>query len=88
LTNNKNDERYRWARQSGVLATIPFLLAVPPVAGVLIGRWIDQKIGTAPAFMIVLMVLGFVAGIREVVNAVKKANLDPNDDKKNKTPDQ
>jgi len=87
LTNNKNDERYRWARQAGILGTIPFLLAVPPVAGVFIGKWIDGKLGTSPAFTIVFVILGFVAGIREVANVLKKANQDSDNDQKNKSPD-
>lgn len=81
-------------RQSGLLATIPFLLAVPPVAGVYIGKWIDEKAGTAPTFTIVLVVLGFIAGIREVASVIKKANQDLSNDKKdnntkngNKKPD-
>jgi F0F1-type ATP synthase assembly protein I len=82
LTTNKNDERYQWARQAGMLGTIPFLLAIPPIAGVFIGRWIDGKAGTAPAFLIVFVVLGFVAGIREVANVIKKANQELEDDKK------
>ena len=87
MTNNKNDERYRWARQAGILGTIPFLLAVPPVAGVFIGKWIDGKLGTSPAFTIVFVILGFVAGIREVANVLKKANQDSDNDQKNKSPD-
>ena len=87
MTNNKNDERYRWARQAGMLGTIPFLLAVPPVAGVFIGKWIDGKLGTSPAFTIVFVILGFVAGIREVANVMKKANQDSDNDQKNKSPD-
>jgi ATP synthase protein I len=88
LTNNKNDERYRFARQAGMLGTIPFLLAIPPVAGVFIGRWIDGKAGTAPVFLIVFVILGFVAGIREVANVLKKANQYSDDDKQNKSPGQ
>ena len=87
MTNNKNDERYRWARQAGLLGTIPFLLAVPPIAGVFIGKWIDGKLGTSPAFTIVFVILGFVAGIREVANVMKKANRDSDNDQKNKSPD-
>jgi ATP synthase protein I len=87
LTNNKNDERYRWARQAGLLGTIPFLLAVPPIAGVFIGKWIDGKLGTTPAFTIVFVILGFVAGIREVANVLKKANQDSDNDQKNKSSD-
>jgi ATP synthase protein I len=82
LTNNKNDERYRWARHAGLLGTIPFLLAVPPIAGVFIGRWIDDKAGTTPAFTIVFVTLGFVAGVREVASVLKKVNRELEDDKK------
>jgi predicted F0F1-ATPase subunit len=89
LTNNKNDERYRWVRQAGILGTVPFLLAIPPIAGVFIGKWIDEKIGSTPAFTIVFVILGFVAGVREVARVLKKANqdADADNDKKKKTPD-
>ncbi len=66
-----------------MLGTLPFMLAIPPVAGVLIGRWLDSKAGTSPLFTVVLVILGFVAGIREVINVLKKAELD-SDKKTNK----
>ena len=59
------------------------MLAIPPVAGVLIGRWLDARAGTSPLLTVLLVILGFVAGIREVVNVLKKANLD-SDKEKNK----
>ena len=62
---------------------MPFMLAIPPVAGVLIGRWLDDRAGTSPLLTVVLMIMGFIAGIREVVNVLKKADLD-SDKKKNK----
>jgi ATP synthase protein I len=89
LTNSNNDERYRWARQAGLLSTIPFLLAVPPIAGVFIGRWIDDRAGTTPWFTVVFVIFGFVAGIREVARVLKKANQDANNTKnKNDKPNQ
>lgn len=81
MKKNNNDERYRWARQSGLLATIPFLMAVPPILGLLIGRFIDGKIGTNPVFTIVFMIFGFAAGVREVASVLKKSDTD---EKKNK----
>jgi len=74
LKKDKSDERRAYVRQSGLLSTIPFLLAVPPVAGLLIGRFIDKKLDTDPIFTIVLLVLGFVAGARETAIVIKKAN--------------
>ena len=76
LNNKKNDDHYRWIRQSGLLATIPFLLAVPPIVGVVIGRWLDERFGTGPLFTVILLIFGFIAGIREVAAVLKKADSD------------
>jgi F0F1-type ATP synthase assembly protein I len=67
-------DRYARARQAGMLTTIPFLMAVPPIAGLFIGRFLDRKFGTQPAFTIVFLLLGFAAGVREVALVVKRAN--------------
>ena len=72
-------DRYAWARQAGMLSTIPFLMVVPPIAGLLIGRFIDRKLGTQPAFIIVFLVLGFAAGVREVAIVLKRANAQNSD---------
>ncbi len=62
-----------------MLSTIPFLMVVPPIAGLLIGRFIDRKLGTQPAFIIVFLVLGFAAGVREVAIVLKRANAQNSD---------
>jgi ATP synthase protein I len=80
LKENK-DDRYAWARQAGLLATIPFLLAVPPIIGVLIGRYLDDRFNTNPILTIVLLIFGFAASIREVATVLKKAG-DGSDKKK------
>jgi F0F1-type ATP synthase assembly protein I len=84
LKKDENDDRYRMVRQSGLLATIPFMLAVPPIAGLLIGRFIDNRINTNPVFTIILMVFGFAAGIKEVAGVLKKANADNEKDNQDK----
>lgn len=76
MTNKKRDERSRYLRQSGLLATVPFLLAVPPIAGLLIGRFLDGKFNTDPIFTIVLLILGFVAGARETASVIKRATAE------------
>jgi ATP synthase protein I len=69
-----------------MLSTIPFLMVVPPIAGVLIGRFIDRKLDTQPAFTIVFLILGFAAGVREVAIVLKRANDRANDgDKRDRT---
>lgn len=74
-------DRYAWARQAGLLSTIPFLMAVPPIAGLLIGRFLDKKLNVQPLFTIVFLVLGFAAGVREVALVLKKANSPTDGDK-------
>ena len=75
-------DRYAWARQAGLLSTIPFLMAVPPIAGLLIGRYLDKKLNVQPLFTIVFLLLGFAAAVREVANVLKKANA-PSDRDRN-----
>ncbi|MDO4552667.1 MAG: AtpZ/AtpI family protein [Bacillota bacterium] len=38
-------------------------VAVPIILGALAGRWIDQRLGTFPLFLAVLILLGTGAGI-------------------------
>lgn len=79
-------DRYGWARQAGLLSTIPFLMAVPPIAGLLIGRYLDKKFNLQPIFTIVLLLLGFAAGVREVTLVIRKANAPADgDDKRDRT---
>jgi ATP synthase protein I len=59
-------------RQLGVFMTIPFILAVPPVLGWFIGKWLDEKFNSKPFFMYLLILLGFMAGFREVYRIIKR----------------
>ena len=62
-----------------MLATIPFLMAAPPIIGLLIGRYPDNRFNTNPILTIVFLVLGFVASVREVAVVLKKAGSDNSD---------
>ena len=48
-------------------------LGLSVVLGVLIGRWLDGRLGTEPWLMLVFLVLGLVAGFRGVMRAVHRA---------------
>ena len=74
MNNKQQDDRYQAMRQVGLLTTIPILLAVSPIIGFFIGRFIDSKAGTEPWFGIVFLVLGFIAGARQVARVIKLAN--------------
>jgi len=69
----------------GLLSTIPFLMAVPPIAGLLIGRYLDKKFNAYPVLTIVFMLLGFAAGVREVALVIRKANAPDNGDKRDRS---
>jgi len=70
-------------RQLGLLSTIPILLAVGPLVGFFIGRWLDSKLGTAPYLLVLFLIFGFIASGREIYKLIKKAEEEPDNDDKN-----
>ncbi|HPH69300.1 MAG TPA: AtpZ/AtpI family protein [Kofleriaceae bacterium] len=44
------------------------------IIGLFFGRWLDGKIGSDPAFMIVFLLVGFAAGMKGVMRAVAAAD--------------
>jgi len=60
-------------RQLGILGTIPILLAVGPVVGFFIGRWLDSKLGTEPYLLILFLIFGFIASGKEIYKLIKQA---------------
>ncbi len=67
-------ERARQARQVGVLTAIPFVLLSGAGIGYLVGSWLDRRFGTDPAFVIVFLLLGFVAGGKETYRLIQLAS--------------
>ena len=51
-------------------------LGLSVILGALFGRWVDRQLGTEPVFMIVLLAIGFVAGIRGVLRSARRAVRD------------
>ena len=70
-------DKYKQARQLGLLTTIPMILAAAPLVGYFLGRWIDGKVGTEPILSLVGLGVGLVAGVRETVLILRKASRDP-----------
>lgn len=66
------DKKQPAFQQLGVFVTIPFVLAVPPIVGWFIGKWLDKKLDTTPYLMYVLLLLGFLAGAWECYRLVKE----------------
>jgi ATP synthase protein I len=59
-----------------MLTTIPMLLAVSPLVGYALGRWIDGRLQTEPWFSFVMLAVGFAAGVRETVLILRKVSKD------------
>jgi ATP synthase protein I len=69
--DDEEREKFSLMRQAAVLSAIPGFLVVPPVAGVLIGRWLDQRFHTAPWLLLVFLLLGFGSGVRLTLRTLK-----------------
>lgn len=48
------------------------LLAAGPLVGYWIGQWTDGHFGTAPWGKIILLILGFVASLKQVVSVIRR----------------
>ena len=66
-------DKYKRIRQLGLLTAIPMILAVAPLIGYYLGRWIDGRLGTDPVFSLIFLALGLVAGVRETISILRKA---------------
>jgi ATP synthase protein I len=47
-------------------------LGIAVIVGLLAGLWLDSHFGTSPWLMLVFLVLGLVAGFRNVIRAVAR----------------
>ena len=70
--DDEEREKYGLIRQAAVLSAIPGFLVVPPVVGVLLGRWLDQRFHTAPWLLLVFLLLGFGSGVRLVMRTLQQ----------------
>jgi F0F1-type ATP synthase assembly protein I len=69
VMEKKSEHKYAMMRQAGLVTVIPFLLMVSPILGYFIGRFLDGRFNTS-FLWIVFIVLGFVAGVREVYRII------------------
>jgi F0F1-type ATP synthase assembly protein I len=70
-------------RQLGLLGTIPILLAVGPLVGFFIGKWLDSKLGTEPYLLILFLIFGFISSGREIYKLIKRAEKESEDNENN-----
>ena len=72
MTDDEEEQNRKRARVVGVYITLPFVLAISPIIGWAIGRWLDKYFETTPYLTYSLLFLGVVAGVREFYRIVKK----------------
>ena len=72
LPPHHNAETSHWTRRAGDFLAIPITLAAAPTVGFLVGWFLDRSLQTFPWLTVTLLVLGFIAGAREVGRAVKR----------------
>lgn len=68
------DDKDARRRQAIVLTAIPMVLVAGPLVGVLIGSYLDGKFGTGPWIMIVFLILGAGASIKQVKQLLAKVS--------------
>lgn len=65
----------------GAISTMGISMALSIFIGVLIGRWLDQKLGTAPWLFFVFLMFGIAAGFRNIyIIAGRQRNQDSGED--------
>lgn len=80
LTPRPNKKSSKDLKQISLLATVPTILVAAPLVGYFIGKWLDTKFDSEPAFMITGVVLGFASAGLEIYYLVKKSSALEKDD--------
>jgi len=71
-----DSSRFRAMRLVATLGMIPILLAVSPLTGYGIGYLLDRWLHTGQVLRLVFLFLGFVAGVREMIRLIRRAQRD------------
>jgi ATP synthase protein I len=72
----KHGRRYRLI---GSLAGIPAMLIAGALVGYFLGKWLDQRLDTAPWMQLVFFFLGMGAAIRNISRLLKQVQKDSED---------
>ena len=76
MSNRDDDDDSPGAfERFGIYTTLPFILAVPPIVGFLIGQWLDKMLDTKPYLMYTCLIFGFIAAIREFYRVITNLKL-------------
>lgn len=64
LVDKKNE--FGWLKYVALINYIGFSIAAPIMGGVLLGRYLDERLDTRFIFMFILTVLGVLTGFRNL----------------------
>ena len=67
-------------RNLGSVSTMGFSMVFSIIIGILFGRWLDGKLGTAPWFFFIFMLLGIAAGFRNMFLLARRNSRDSDHD--------
>jgi len=71
--DKRKADLYKWIKIGGLLSFLPFVLVAGPIAGYILGSYLEHKF-SLPAYMsIIFMTIGFLASLKEAVRIVKIA---------------
>ncbi|HEX8947399.1 MAG TPA: AtpZ/AtpI family protein [Dissulfurispiraceae bacterium] len=70
--NDKNGEKSLWGQLLDA-SSVGIQLVVSTFVGLAIGYGLDRLFGTSPYLTFVFLVIGIIAGFRELVKVAKKA---------------
>jgi F0F1-type ATP synthase assembly protein I len=68
--------KYRGARVIALLGMVPLMLAIAPLIGYGLGLLLDRWLHTGWVLRIAFLALGFVAGVREMLRLIRRAQRD------------
>ena len=69
-------EKKDFLRWSGILSTVGINIVLATVIGFLIGYYLDSFLGTNPWLMILFLVLGIIAGFRNLFSILFRITKD------------
>ena len=64
---------FRWIRLAGLLTLIPIVMAAAPLAGYVAGDWLSFRFRFPRYTVILCVIIGFAAAVRETVIIIKAA---------------
>jgi len=74
---NQSDIRkadlYKWIKIGGLLSFLPFVLVAGPMAGYVLGSYLEKKFGLPAWVSGALITIGFIGSLVETIRIVKIA---------------